>query len=243
MSDARTLPRRPARRGAVAVPVGVLGLHVLVLAVVLQLGVWPDRGPVPAAARPLVVWLLNGAVAPPPPAVRRPVLPIAAVPRSTPAPRLPLPGVAPAAPAAPPAPTVPGALQAITLPGAAAEALQATPRDRPDPDPLADLANGPKTTAPLNLALPRAAPAASRQRNPALDDVRANTWAPVNMAALIDKALGGDPDGAISEERLADGSVRFRRGMQCVISRPNQAQNIDPFNGSVLPKPRLLDRC
>jgi hypothetical protein len=63
------------------------------------------------------------------------------------------------------------------------------------------------------------------------------------MAALIDQALGGDPRGPISEEPLADGSVRFRRGSQCVISRPNQAQNLDPYNGSVLPKPRLLDKC
>ena len=63
------------------------------------------------------------------------------------------------------------------------------------------------------------------------------------VKAKLAQALGGDPYGPISEEPLADGSIRFRRGGQCVISRPNQAQGLDPYNGSVLPKPRLLDQC
>ena len=95
----------------------------------------------------------------------------------------------------------------------------------------------------MNLALPRAPAADWRLRSPALDDPRANSRAPINMATLIEKVLGGDPSGAVSEEHLADGSVRFRRGGKCVMARPNQAQNIDPFNASVFPKPRLLDRC
>jgi hypothetical protein len=95
----------------------------------------------------------------------------------------------------------------------------------------------------LNLALPRAASSAWRQRSPALDDARANTRTRPTMAALIDAALGGDVNGPISEEHLADGSVRFQRGSQCVIARPNRAQNLDPYNSSFLPKPRLIDKC
>jgi hypothetical protein len=209
---------------------GVLALHAALLMLGTRLGVSRDREPTPANEPPALLWLLEQRPAPKP--ISRDAALAVQKPRQDFEPR---PARAVALP-----PAAPGEPQAITLPAPAADATREAQRAPEAASPPA-----PATTAPtaLNLVLPRAASAAWRQRSPALDDARANTRAPVNMATLIDKALGGDPYGAVSEEHLADGSVRFRRGSRCVISRPNQAQNIDPFNGSVLPKPRLLDTC
>lgn len=107
----------------------------------------------------------------------------------------------------------------------------------PPPEPAAPVAS-----APLNLVLPRAPQAPWRNgRNPALDDPRANTARVRTIEDRIAGVLGGSDQ--ITEEHLADGSVRFRRGPSCVIARPNRAQAIDPFNASVSPKPRLIDSC
>jgi hypothetical protein len=236
MPHALTLPRLPARRVPLTVLLGVLALHAVLLWMAARLGVWPDRvgstGPTPLAPPPFMLWLLDRDAPQPAPAAER--SPLASPRRTAPAPTARLP-VRPALQHQPPA--APGEPQSITLPLDAA-----TPT--PTPSRAAEAASPPGSApAALNLTLPRGATAAWRQRGPALDDARANTRAPGNMATLIAQALGGDPHGAISEEHLADGSVRFKRASQCVIARPNQAQNIDPFNGSVLPKPRLLDRC
>jgi hypothetical protein len=217
MSAATSPARLQHRRVPPGALLGVLALHAVLLMVGTRLGVGRDRGPPPPSEPPAVLWLLD----------RRPAKPVNSDPTRA---------VQPTRPAAP-TPAAPVEPQAITLPAPAAEAPREAQRTPETAGPTA------ATPAALNLALPRAASAAWRQRSPVLDDARANTRAPVNMATLIDKALGGDPSGPIREEALADGSVRFRRGTQCVIARPNQAQNIDPFNGSVLPKPRLLDRC
>ena len=213
---------------------GVLALHAVLLLVATQLRVWPDRvsarGPAPVAAPPLVLWLLDRAT----PRLPRPA--------ATHAPQPAQPPREPRASWPPSPPAAAGEPQAITPP---------TPT--PTPTPVADAPleaprqaepASPLSTAPavLNLTLPRAASAAWRQPNPALDEPRGNR-PPRTLETLIAQALGGDPNGPISEEHLADGSVRFRRGQQCVVSRPNQAQNIDPYNASVMPKPRLLDKC
>jgi hypothetical protein len=244
---AADLPPRHAaalrlRRPGAVVLVGVLVLHVLLVVVASRLGVWPDRvnaqAPASRAAAPLMLWLLDSAR--PAPATPATAADAAQARRRR----------GPAEPMAPEQPIQPGASlpsaargepQAITLPWSPSEAPSEAPPAPPRSAKAASTSGS--ASAALNLALPRAASAAWRQRSPALDDARANTRAPVNLATLIDKALGGDPYGPTSEEHLADGSVRFRRGSQCVIARPNKAQNIDPFNGSVLPKPRLLDAC
>ena len=222
MPEAHTRPTLHTRRAPMPVLLAVLALHLLLLGLAAQLGVWRERGPLAAPSHPLMLWLLD-AQAPRQPATAE----------STP--------TAPPRRSRTPSPETPRSeTQAITLPALPADA-QAAPANTPDTREVPPAA-GTATAAPLNLALPRAASAPWRQRNPALDDARANTPRRT-METLIAQALGGDPYGAISEEHLADGSVRFRRGSQCVISRPNQAQNIDPYNGSVMPKPRLLDKC
>ena len=217
--------RRPSK-SALPVWVAVLALHLLLFSLASRPGVWRERGPVLPAVPPLMFWLLNRT---PPPATA----PAAADVRAAPPPRSPK---SPSAPQPAPAPaTGPAEPQAITAPAAAGPSPPAAPPARAESEPAAPAA--------LNLTLPRGASAAWRQRNPALDDARANTRLPRNLATLVDQALGGNPNGPISEEHLADGSIRLRRGSQCVIARPNQAQNLDPFNGSVLPKPRLIDHC
>ena len=97
--------------------------------------------------------------------------------------------------------------------------------------------------APLNLALPRGASAPWRVRSPVLDDERANSNAAARQTieARIAAALGGSDH--VTEERLDDGRLRLRRGSQCVIAHPNRAERIDPFNSSVLPKLRGLEKC
>ncbi len=218
MAVTLTLPPLPARRAPLRVLLGVLALHTVLLGLATQLGVWPDRGPAPVAPAPLMLRLLDSA---PPNRARKPT-PQALPPRRVLRP-----------PDAPPAAPVRSEPQAITLPAPATAAPEVAQRPTGTANP----------PAALNLILPRAASAPWRQRSPALDDARANTRVPVNLATLIDQALGGDPYGSISEEHLADGSVRFRRGRQCVIARPNQAQALDPYNSSFSPKPRLLDTC
>jgi hypothetical protein len=214
-------PQLQPRRVPLGVLLGVLALHAVLLMLMLGLGIGRDRGPTPASEPPAVLWLLDRR--PPPELVSRDPTPVR-------------PQTRPARAVTPPRPA-PGEPQAITLPAPAAEAPREAQRTTETASPPA----APPTA--LNFALPRAASAAWRQRSPALDDARANTRVAVNLATLVDQALGGDPNGPIREEPLADGSVRFRRGSQCVVARPNKAQNIDPFNGSVLPKPRLLDPC
>jgi hypothetical protein len=217
-------PRRPARRTPPLALLGVLALHALLLAGLMRLGLGRDREPVPASATQLL-WLLDST---PATAARSPAAPVE-----------PVEPVAQIRRAAPPLDTrrpepAPGDLQAISVPVPVPVAVSPAA-------PTTDTASG--APAPLNLSLPRAASSAWRQRSPAVDDVRANTRTRANMATQIEAALGGDPEGPISEESLVDGSVRFRRGGQCVIARPNRAQNLDPFNSSFSPKARLLDKC
>jgi hypothetical protein len=215
--------RRRASKSALPAWLAVLALHGLLFSLIARPGAWRERGPVPPSPPPLMFWLLDRT---PPPAAT-------AEAQAVPPPRARRPPSAPQRVQAPS--TQPAEPQAITQP--AVEAPNATAAPSPQTEPSS------ASPAPLNLSLPRGASAAWRQRNPALDDARANSRAPRTLATLVEQALGGDPSGPITEEALADGSVRFRRGSQCVIARPNQAQNLDPFNGSVLPKPRLIDRC
>jgi len=94
--------------------------------------------------------------------------------------------------------------------------------------------------APLNLALPRGASAPWRGRNPALDDPRSNTPR-ATLETRLAEALGGTDQ--ITEERLDDGRLRLRRGNSCVVVHPNRAERLDPWNASVLPKMRGVEKC
>jgi hypothetical protein len=199
----------------------VLGAHALLGALLWSTQIWRDRHPAPQDARPLwLQWprLPEERLAEPPRAVAERTF--RAPPRREPE--------AIAAPALPPA--EPGA----TVP------LPNTPFERTEPTLSAP---APAASAPpLKLDLPRDRQAAWRQRNPALDDPRANSGRRT-LESSIAAALGGDIGLPILEERLADGSVRFRRGSACVIARPNRAQTLDPFNAGFSPKPRPVEPC
>ncbi len=218
-------PKRPTRPASLALL--VLALHALLLAGAWRLQAWQDRGPAAPAQAPLIVWL---------PGAPRPALPAAKPPEQPEQPQ--------AAPAQRAPATPPRALrepQAITWPASPAEPgldAVAQPPVSAAPAVPAPAAAGP--VPPLNLALPRGASAPWRGRNPALDDPRSNT-PPPTLESRIAKALGG-VDG-IQEFRLEDGSVRFKRGNNCVIARPNRAGALDPFNASAQIRPRLLDSC
>ena len=199
----------------------VLGLHGLLLLVALQLTVWRDRVPRQRAAPALTVGLL------------------------------PLPSEAPAAARRSPsrdraARAQAAPLQVRTLPARVSEPQPITqPITQPivqPTQPTAPLADTPPRAA-LDLRLPRGASAPWRARNPVLDDERANTnpAARQTIEARIAAALGGSDQ--ITEERLDDGRIRLRRGRQCVVAHPNRAERLDPFNASVLPKLRGLEKC
>jgi hypothetical protein len=208
---------QPSQRTGLALLVA--GLHALLLLGAWRLQAWQDRGPPPVAQAPLIVWLPG---APRPPA---PSLP-------------PTPTRPPAAGVKRPAPVGPAQPQAITLP----PVEPAAPAAAPDPAPPSAGSPAP-APAPLNLALPSAGRGASapwRRSNPALDDPRSNTPKPT-LESRIAAALGGSDQ--ITEFRMEDGSVRFKRGNSCVIARPNRASTLDPFNASAQQRPRLLDSC
>ena len=130
--------------------------------------------------------------------------------------------------------------QAISLP---APALRTADTPQPPTTPATTGAAPALSPAPLNLALPRAASAPWRTRNPVLDDERANSnpLARQTVEARIAAVLGGSDQ--VTEERLDDGRIRLRRGGQCVVAHPNRAERIDPFNSSVLPKLKGLEKC
>lgn len=198
----------------------VLGLHAVALWGLLNLGVWRDRmTPVPASA-PLTVRLMRWL----------PGAPAAKVEERQPRPAAAARPTAPArAPAAQP--------QAITLPPAPPPELGA-----PEvlPQPLAARAAASAASRPLDLRLPTGASAPWRARNPALDDPRTTSPRPT-VESRIAAALGGSDN--ITEEPLTDGRIRMRRGTGCVVVYPNRAQTLDPFNASVFPKPRAVEKC
>ena len=195
----------------------MLGLHGLLLLAALQLTVWRDRVPRQRAAPALTVGLLPLPSEAPAAARRSPSRDRAARAQAAPLQVRTL-------------PTPIGEPQPITLP-----LMQPT-------QPTAPLADTPPPVA-LDLGLPRGASAPWRARNPVLDDERANTnpAARQTLEARIAAALGGSDQ--ITEERLDDGRIRLRRGNQCVVAHPNRAERLDPFNASVLPKLRGLEKC
>lgn len=180
-----------------------------------QLGVWRDRSAPPQPAAPLVVRLL------PAEPVQRPAVRVAVRAAAT----TPIAQIhRPAAARAP---------QAITLPPEPAAAPASAPTTAVPPEP-------PGAPAPLNLALPNAASAPGWRRHPGLDDPRANT-ARATLESRIAGATHGDERWL--EERLDDDRMRFRRGSTCIeVHRTRDAQ-LDPFNQSVRPTPRMGRPC
>ena len=207
-------PRALTRHGrSLAV---VLVLHGLAGWAALQLGVWRDRTPTLSAPPPILLWLMDEPRPPKAPAASPARTARSTAPLPTPATREP---------------------QAITLPALQAPPATTAPLSLPPP-----LASASAPPALLNLALPRSASAPWRQRPAALDDPRANTVASKSLEARLSAAIGGVGDQVV-QERLADGTLRLRRGTDCVLVHPSLAGRIDPFSETFSPKARGVERC
>ncbi len=193
-------------------------LHALVVWALWGLPVWADRGAQEVQRAPLLVRLL----AENSPAAARAV-------GASPVPRM--------------RPRMP---EAITLPQP-----ESAPVDASVPEPLAARSvlapasaapTGPGDGAalpPLNLTLPRDASAPWRQRNPALDDPRANT-PKLTLEQKLANAMGGD--GSWREERLDLDTVRFRRGNECLLAKRSRAGQLELGNGAFR-NAWLVSRC
>lgn len=207
------LPRRRPRTGLL---LAVVAGHALLWWVARETGVWRERGAPPPATAPLQVQLI---ALPPPAAATPPAAPAPQRPPATPA------ITAPTIEWVAPRPDTP----APAAPPAAAPAGPATPMSASAP-------------APLRLELPRGA--ATARRPPALDDPRANS-APRTLESRIAEATGANVDtgGAWTEEPMADGLLRVRRGRECWIVAPNRDNQLDPFNQNAVAKLRSARPC
>jgi hypothetical protein len=220
------LPQRPAPRLRALAAVGLA--HLALLMALGTARVWPDRD---RATQPVPLWLRWVEPEPGPgaaPAPDRKRERTAATP-ARPAPPRPVRGPERARAAAEPA-----AITALPAapPGSAAAA--GAPVSAPG-----DASPAPRATAPLQLDLPRAASAP--RRNPALDDPRANT-PKASFESRLNDAMGGVGERVV-EERLSDGTLRLKRGTQCVLVHPSRAAGIDPFNEAYSPKARGVEKC
>lgn len=200
----------------------VAALHALLISVVSQLGSRITESSLPAQA-PLILRLQGAERLPP----EQPPLEINQRLPSPPSSNLPVPDVVLLEP------------RAIKPP-----AEEPAP---PQPEPKAEVAapsRGLPASAPLNLTLPRGPSTrwgeTLRDHRVASDDARGNSSI-LNLEDRIQAALGGSDQ--ISEYRLADGSLRLRRGAACVMVRPNRASALDPSNASGQLRPRLVERC
>lgn len=205
-----------ARRPWPAIALMVL-LHLGLLLALLQTP--PPRADTPLERQP-ALWLQ---LLPPPavaPAVAPAAAPVAAH-RSAVSPAEPTPRRMPLPTAAP-------SVREPTLTIVSPEPTAADPPTTAPPPP-----------PPLNLNLPRGVALPSRP--PALDDPRSNSR-PLTLERRLAEVMGSS-EGPITEEALPDGSLRLRRGNSCAIVRPSRAGALDPFNQSVSPKPRQVDRC
>ena len=215
-----SVQRRP--RAPQALPWLVLAAHLLGLLLVGHALRPRDRAPA-AAPRPLWLRLL--------PEPRPRAETSAAVRPRAPsqAPEPPSPRAARTEAEHPAPPTTPAPANTITLPPA--DGMAAPTAARP-PDP--------PSSAPLDLRLPRGLRPAPPPAALARDDPRANTQHPSSEERLA-RALGTDQ--TLRESALPDGTRTFRRGNGCVAARPARESQLNPYNQSMQPTPRLIDDC
>lgn len=199
-------------------------LHALLLLVILRHQAWRDQTQSAQTQLPLFV-LFQGEE------------------RSTPELPQPVPGQRPQIPPAPnlrvpdvdftPLPALITQTQPAPAPAAPTAKAEVVPPSREPP-----------ASAPLNLTLPRGLSARAggtlRDGHDALHGPWGSKQTP-NLEGRIAAALGGTDQ--ISETRLADGSLRLKRGSACVLVRPNRAGALDPYNASAQPRPRLVESC
>ena len=92
----------------------------------------------------------------------------------------------------------------------------------------------------LDLRLPRAASAVPPPSAQATSDPRSNS-ARKSFGEVLAGRLGSD-DRWIEEAR-GDGRLRVRKGASCVDVRPARGAELNPFDQSVRPIPRLVEAC
>lgn len=103
-------------------------------------------------------------------------------------------------------------------------------------------------TAPLPASAPSAPPLELRLAAPptrgtgalAREDARLGQHAPTGGERMA-RALGTDL--TLREEAAAEGVQRFRRGNQCIMTRQARDAQLDPYNQSARPIPRLAGNC
>jgi hypothetical protein len=94
---------------------------------------------------------------------------------------------------------------------------------------------------PLDLTAPRAlaAPAQRSMRNQALNDPRSNSVKPTVETRVA--AVAGTPD--MEEERMDATRLRIRQFGRCIEVHVSRNAQIDPWNQSVQPTPKLVKPC
>lgn len=160
---------------------------------------------------------------------------------------------APAPPEPPPAPArrrkddLPARLAAprpapITPPARTPEELPSRPAAQNTISATADAATpAPAASAPAPaIVIPSQGLARSTRRHPASDDPRANR-ALESPGDRFARTLGTDE--RIVEEWRGEGRHRVRQGTSCVDVKVARDAQLDPFNQSYRPAPRLVEGC
>lgn len=115
----------------------------------------------------------------------------------------------------------------------------------PEPGPSSDAPTTvtlPADPPPLRLDLPagaRHSPGAA-ERHPALDDARA-TSPRGSVSDRFARSLGSDT--TVREERLGDGSLKIRRGNECVRLTPSRNADVDPMDDRSERMPATASGC
>jgi len=93
---------------------------------------------------------------------------------------------------------------------------------------------------PLDLTVRRSAQGGvAPARNPALDDLRANTTA----RAVPEARMAQRFDQTLHEELREDGSLRITRGNDCVDLKQSRASQLFATDSATRPMPRLASAC
>ncbi len=214
----------PRRRGLLAL-LCVAGLHLVFLS-------WLTRPVAPRKSSPAGVTVTLRLLPLAEPRIERP--PVNLPERR--APRKPDP-IAPRQPAAitqsnvPTArPAMPANADAITDPATtAAAATEAAP----SPQPAAS-----QPPRPLDLNLPRGYSLKPDARNPAIDDPRATT-----ARLTPEQRMAGALDTREIQDRLSDGSLRIRRGAECLIVKPARTGQLFAMDPSAARAPGTVSQC
>jgi hypothetical protein len=226
------VPRRQPLQVLAWVVLAHLGLLALVLLGTARVA--PDRQ---QAVRASPLWLRLLPTAPEPSAAPAKNAATAAAPPQ-PLPRRAAAAAQPAAVRQPPRAQEQPALQWLPAPAAQATASSAAVPATASP-PLAATSAASAAAAALRLELPRAA--LGQRANPALADERHRAER-TTLETRIRDATNGVGD-TIVEDRLADGTLKLRRGTACVLVHPSRVASIDPFNEAFSKKARGVEAC